>query len=65
MFSKLANIKEPLPFVKRRGHRGTLVPLPYYEVSTNEEKEEKKFISPLEKPKRVIKDKTNRINFYS
>jgi hypothetical protein len=39
--------------------------LPYYEVSTNEEKEEKKFSSPLEKPKRVIKDKTNRINFYS
>jgi len=38
---------------------------PYHQVSTNEEKEEKKYISPLEKPKRNIKEKRDKINFYS
>jgi hypothetical protein len=45
--------------------KGRLYIQPYYQVSTNDEKEEKKFVSPLEKPKRIIKDKTNHINFYS
>jgi|LakMenEpi03Aug12_release.lakeMendotaPanAssembly.Ray.scaffolds.fasta_scaffold3235388_1 hypothetical protein len=61
----------PKNTLEGRGHRRTVGSLkkinilPYHQVSTNEEKEEKKFISPLEKPKRIIKDKTNQINFYS
>jgi hypothetical protein len=38
---------------------------PYYEISKTNEEEEKKFVSPLEKPKkREIKNKSNQIIFY-
>lgn len=38
---------------------------PYYEISRSNEEEEKKFVSPLEKPKkRETKNKSDQIIFY-
>jgi hypothetical protein len=49
----------------RRRIRTHIKVQPYYETFKSNEEEEKKFVSPLEKPKkREIKNKSNQIIFY-